>query len=523
MLTRRTAFKLLRISLALCLAFVLVNRTRTTQAADAKREESAPVSYYREVRRIFQQHCQGCHQPAKAQGGFIMIGYADLLSKGDSGEPGIVPGKPDGSHILAQITPHDGKATMPKGKDPLPDHEIALIRKWIAQGARDDTPPSARDTADAEHPPKYVLPPVITALDYSPDGTILAVSGYHEVLLHRTGITPLVARLNAFVDRMPFLRTHLTRIVDGVATWDQRRHEREPSLIARLVGLSERIQSIAFSPDGKWLAVTGGDPARFGEIQIWEVVHRKLKLSVPVTFDTVYGASWSPDGSKVAFGCGDNTLRAIDAKTGKQVLYQGAHNDWVLDTAFSKDGSYLVSVSRDRSMKLTEVATQRFIDNITSITPGALKGGLMTVARRPRSDDLLIGGADGVPKIYKMHRDKSRVIGDDFNLIRSFEPMLGRIFTARFNRAGSLLAAGSSLEGRGEGRIYETDSGKLVTKLAGVNGAIYAIVFRPDGKEIASAGFDGVVRLNQPDTGKLIKEFVPVPLQSSGPVISARK
>ena len=103
----------------------------------------------------------------------------------------------------------------------------------------------------------------------------------------------------------------------------------------------------------------------------------KLTLSVPVTFDTVYGVSWSPDGKLVAFGCADNTVRAIEAASGKQVLYQGAHSDWVLDTAFSVDNSHLVSVSRDRSLKLVEVKTERFVDNITSITPGALLGGLI--------------------------------------------------------------------------------------------------------------------------------------------------
>ena len=40
-----------------------------------------------------------------------------------------------------------------------------------------------------------------------------------------------------------------------------------------------------------------------------------------------------------------------------------------------------VSASRDRTLKLVEIATQRFIDNVTSITPGALKGGLAAVAR----------------------------------------------------------------------------------------------------------------------------------------------
>ena len=65
-------------------------------------------------------------------------------------------------------------------------------------------------------------------------------------------------------------------------------------------------------------------------------------------------------------------MRAVDTKTGKQVFYQGAHSDWALDTVFSIDDSHLVSVSRDRTAKLTEVKTERFVDNITSFSPGAL-------------------------------------------------------------------------------------------------------------------------------------------------------
>ena len=121
-----------------------------------------------------------------------------------------------------------------------------------------------------------------------------------------------------------------------------------------------------------------------GEVQVWDVAKRKLALSVPVTFDTVYGASWSPDGTKIAFGCADNTRaghRRQDRRS--KSCSWGSHNDWVLDTVFSVDGSHLVSVGRDMTAKLTEVATQRFVDNITSITPGALKGGI--AGRRPAS------------------------------------------------------------------------------------------------------------------------------------------
>jgi len=163
-------------------------------------------------------------------------------------------------------------------------------------------------------------------------------------------------------------------------------------------------------------------------------------------------------------------------------------------------------------MKLTEVATERFIDNITSITPGALKGGLHAVDRHPTVDQLLIGGADGVPKIYRMFREKDRKIGDDFNLIRKFPELPGRIFTAEFNHDGSQIVAGSSKDGRGVIRVYNAGDGKQIAELEGIEGGIYTATFSPDGKRIASGGFSGEVFLNDAATGKLISKFVPVPM-----------
>lgn len=458
-------------------------------------KESATVSYYKDIRPIFQQHCQGCHQPAKAQGGYVMTAFEAIAQAGNTGKAPIVAGKPEASHLLQQLLPAKGKpAAMPKGKEPLSETQITMIRRWIADGAKDDTPMSvSRIVVDEEHPPVYELPPVVTSIAYSPDGKMIAVAGYHEVVLHKA---------------------------DGSA------------IVGRLIGASERIQSIAFSPDGKSLAVAGGNPARFGELQVWDVAKRKLKLSVPMTYDTLNGISWSPDGSKLAFGCNDNTLRAVEAETGKQVLFQGAHNDWVLGTAFSSDGKFLVSCSRDRALKLTEVATQRFIDNVTSITPGVLKGGLASVRLRPQKEkkvvkassiavasteekvyeELLIGGADGEPRLYKMHRETKRVIGDDANKVREYDPMPGRIYDLDFAPDGSRFVAASSSDGKGEVRVYQTDDGKLICKLQGQKGGVFAVSFRRDGKEIASAGFDGIIRLNDPATGKLIKEFVAVPI-----------
>lgn len=443
----------------------------------AKPAESAKVSFYRDIRPFLQERCQGCHQPAKPSGGFVMTSYEGLKKGGESEAPGIVPGDPDKSELLSQIVAAGKEPpAMPKGGDPLRKDQIELVRRWIVEGAVDDTPKMAAVQIDIKHPPVYALPPVLTSVDYSPDNALLAVSGYHEVLLHKVDAGPS-----------------------------------DPP-VARLVGLSERIESAVFSPDGKRLAVTGGSPCRMGEVQVWDVAKRELLLSVPVTFDTVYGASWSSDGKKIAFGCSDNTVRAIDSETGKQVFFQGAHNDWAIDTVFSTDNSHLISVSRDRSMKLNEVATERFVDNITSITPGALKGGLITVDRNPKKDELLVGGADGEPKIYQMFRTKARVIGDDFNLIRKFDGLPGRIFSARYSADGTRIVVGSSNDGQGEARVYQEADAKLVSRFGDKNGPVYSVAFRPDGKQVAAAGFDGFVRLYDPDTGKLMREFVAVPI-----------
>ena len=195
-------------------------------AAEAKEQKPATkVSYYGEIRPIFQANCQGCHQPAKSKGGFVMTDFKTLLAGGDSEGAAIVPKTPEKSSILKMITPQDGEVRMPKGKTPLTETEVALIRSWIQQGADDDTPKDAKRHYDAEHPPIYSRAPVITSLDYSPDGKWLAVAGFHEVLLYEK---------------------------DGA------------TLAARLIGLSERVQSLAFSPDGQSLAVIGGDPARWG-------------------------------------------------------------------------------------------------------------------------------------------------------------------------------------------------------------------------------------------------------------------
>ena len=475
-------------------------------------DADAAISYYEEIRPILQAHCQGCHQPAKADsaGKYVMTSFDLVMKAGESESAPVVPGKPDESYLMQLITPENGEAEMPKGKKPLSGAEIDLIRRWIAEGAKNDTPENAQVQFDAEHPPTYSLPPVVTSIDYSPDGKLIAVAGYHEVLIHNA---------------------------DG------------SGIVARLIGLSERVESVRFSPDGTRVAIAGGNPGRMGEIQVWNVAEKKLLLSHSVTYDTLYGASWSPDGTRIAFGCSDNTLRAINAQTGEQVLFNGAHSDWPLDTVWNPAGDHVISVGRDMTAKLTEVATQRFIDNVTSITPGALKGGIATVDTHPTRDEIIVGGADGAPKLFRIFRITNRVIGDNANLIRELEPLRGRVFGVDYSADGKRAVAGSSLDSKGDIIVYNTDIDTdapadikailakrvmqqsdaekqkvaefqkkplpVVAKIAVEDAGIYAVRFSPDGKTVAAAGSNGKVRVYETETGKPVADFSAVPLESA--------
>src|ERR1700750_741138 len=139
-------------------------------AAPPKKQEvedpNAPTSYYKKIRPIFQANCQGCHQPAKSKGGYVMTDFARLLSGGEEcakdGSKAVVPSDPGKSLLVHQISPENGEAEMPPKKDPLHDFEIQLIRKWISEGAVDDPPSNARQRISAEHPPVYQRSPVIT-------------------------------------------------------------------------------------------------------------------------------------------------------------------------------------------------------------------------------------------------------------------------------------------------------------------------------------------------------------------------
>ena len=448
------------------LAFVALSpATPDDKAKAAPIDLNAPVSFAKQVMPILQRKCQGCHQPAKAQGKLDLTSF-ETLKKGGKTGAGFETGKPSESTLVEQV--EGPKPIMPPVGPAMTTEEVELVTRWIAQGAKDDTPPTAKDTIDADHPPVYSAPPLTTALAYAPDGQTLAISGYREVLIHKA---------------------------DG------------SGLLKRLVGQSQRIETLTYSPDGAILASVGGSPGRFGEVQFWDAKTYKLNNAVRTSYDTLYGGAFSPDGKKFAFGCADNTARIVNVEDGKETLRVEQHSDWVFATAFSVEGKHLITLSRDGSIKLIEVATGSFIDDV-----GKNYGELKVLARHPKAEQLVIGGDERVPRVYKIFRTQARDMNyTDFNLLKAFETLPGGPISAvAFSPDGARIAVGGTT---GEVRLYDATNGSRKATLGGIKGSIYAIAFAPDGKRVAVGGFDGNVRVYDSSDGKLVTSFVPVPFQ----------
>ncbi|WP_170156790.1 PSD1 and planctomycete cytochrome C domain-containing protein [Roseimicrobium gellanilyticum] len=98
----------------------------------------AEVDFARDIRPILNAHCVACHGGVKEAGDVSFIYREKALGNGESGKTVIVPRKPDDSEMMVRILSTDPSEVMPKPAHgpPLPKHEVALLKQWIAEGAK---------------------------------------------------------------------------------------------------------------------------------------------------------------------------------------------------------------------------------------------------------------------------------------------------------------------------------------------------------------------------------------------------
>lgn len=110
-------------------------------SVSAQDETSLPsqVSFSRDIQPILSEHCNQCHGvDENTREASLRLDIRDhALEGGDSGEPAIVPGNLDASELMYRITSSDEGEVMPPPdfEKPLSKDQVALLTKWIEEGA----------------------------------------------------------------------------------------------------------------------------------------------------------------------------------------------------------------------------------------------------------------------------------------------------------------------------------------------------------------------------------------------------
>lgn len=431
-----------------------------------------PVTYEKDIEPIFVNKCLFCHSGAVKEGKFDIATFDALMRGGKSGKI-IVAGKSAESKFIKLIGKTEKPFMPPKSEEPLTPEELALVKLWIDQGAKAPTGTRIRPKPTITTLPANVNP--VRAVAVSPDKAMVVAGRGNQLHVYDAGsgtyIRTLVEPNLATADKKPVQASHLSIVEslafspDGkflasgsfgeVSIWDAQ----TGAFKQKLTGFADRVVALGFSPDGKLLATGGGAPTEDGEIKIFEVNGGKLAAEIKNGHsDTVFGVSFSPDGKLLATCGADKFVKVFEVPSGKFVKAFEGHTHHVLDVGWKFDGKLLAS-----------------------------------------------GGADNAIKVWDYEK------GEQVRTMNGHGKQVTRLlFVGKTSNV-------ATCSGDQTVSFWNVDNGGRQRNFAGASDFLYAIGVSPDGSVVAAGGEEGIVRLYNGNTGALLKALLPPGVQPAEP------
>jgi len=251
-----------------------------------------------------------------------------------------------------------------------------------------------------------------------------------------------------------------------------------------LTGHTTSVWSVALSPDGTTLASGSKDRT----IKLWSLPAGKLLHTLSGHGSDVLSVAISLDGKTLASGSWDKTIKLWSLPAGKLLHTLSGHGNEVWSVALSPDGRTLASGSNDRTIKLWSLPAGKLLHTLSGHGSDVL-----SVAISPDGTTLASGSKDRTIKLWSLPAGK---------LLHTLSGHSGMLRSVAFSPDGQILASSSWDKTI---RIWQLPTGKLVRTLAGHAGYVNSVAISSQGQILASGSDDTTVRLWNLHTGKLLR------------------
>jgi len=270
-----------------------------------------------------------------------------------------------------------------------------------------------------------------------------------------------------------------------------------------LYGHTAPVECVSYSPDGTQVASGGYD----GTIKLWDTSTGAEVRTLQGHTNAVFDVNFSPDGTRIVSGSWDHTVKIWDAATGEEIRTLTGHRYGVTSVSFSPDGRYIASGSHP-AFSLAEVEPEPGVVKLWDASSGReLKtlnghsGGVWSVSFSPDGTHLVSGGAATTP--YQPGEIKLWNVSTGAEL-KVFKGHTLEVYSVSFSSDGTRLASGSKDR---TVRIWDVSTGEELSTLRGHTGRVSSVCFSPDGTRITSAGglIDPQIKLWDALTGEEIE------------------
>ena len=334
---------------------------------------------------------------------------------------------------------------------------------------------------------------MINDMQYSPDGTILAVASSVGIWLYDAETYQELALLTRHTDgvgNISFSPDGATLVstewfFDNIVLWDVATRKEKKVLT------NQNSATAVFSPDGTTLVSTN-----FKTIHLWDARTGELQHTLTGHTLRVSSLSFSPDGSTLASGNNDETIRLWDVATGTHKKTLVGHNKPVSNIAFSPDGGTLVSVSGNRTVHLWDIATGEVKKVLAD--GGMISGGGTIQSMSFSADGGTFANVSHNKTIYLWDTATGSIKRTLTNAFEMNDQVGGKVVNVSFGSDEKTLIIWRS---GGLIRLWNADTEEYKS-LAKDAGYVTRVVLNPDGSTLATGNFDGTIRLWNTSTGE---------------------